>query len=219
MKLTTALVVLAAAGTVAATGAGAKQGDVIVRVRAINVMPEEKSGAVLPGLPADKVKVNNSVTPEVDVTYMITDTIGVEAIAATSRHTVTGVGPNVGGAKLMETNVLPPTVTLQYHFAPEGAVRPYVGAGVNYALFFNSKAQGDLLGVAGATDIKMKKSFGWAAQAGLDIPLSDKMFLNLDVKYIDMDTKATLRTAKLGTQSVKLDLNPIVVGVGIGTKF
>lgn len=219
MKLTTALVALAAAGTVAATGAQAKEGDVLVRVRAINVMPQEKSDPVLPGLPADKVKVNNTVTPEVDFTYMITDNIGAEVIAGTSRHTVTGVGPNLGGAKLLETNVLPPTVTLQYHFAPEAAVRPYVGAGLNYSLFFNTKAQGDLLGVAGATDVKMKKSFGWAAQAGVDIPLNDKMFLNLDVKYIDIDTKATLRTANLGTQSVKVDLNPIVVGVGIGTKF
>lgn len=219
MKLSTALVVLAAAGTVAATGAQAKQGDVIVRARAINVMPQDKSDPVLPGLPADKVKVGDTITPELDFTYMITDNIGVEAIAGTSRHTVKGVGPNLGGAKLLETNVLPPTVTLQYHFAPEGAVRPYVGAGVNYSLFFNTKAQGDLVAAAGKTDVKMKKSFGWAVQAGVDVPLNDKVFLNLDVKYIDLDTKATLYTQHLGRQSVKVDINPIVVGVGIGTKF
>ncbi len=224
MKLTTAAVLLAA-GTVAATGAQAKQGDLIVRARAINVMPQEKSGPILPGtttspnISANKVSVNDTLTPEVDFTYMVSDNIGLEAIAGTSRHTVSGVGPAIGGAKLVETNVLPPTVTLQYHMAPEGSFRPYVGVGVNYSTFFNTKAQSDLVGVAGATKVKMKDSFGWAAQVGFDVPLNDKFFLNFDAKYIDISTKATLHTTNLGVQTVKVDLNPIVLGVGVGTKF
>lgn len=219
MKFVRAAVALMAAGTVAATGAQAKQGDVLVRVRAINVMPQEDSGPILPALPSSSVKVNNTVTPEIDFTYMVADNVGVELIAATSRHTVTGVGPTVGGVDAMRTNVLPPTLTVQYHFAPDGKVRPYVGAGINYSTFFNSKATSDFVSVAGATKIKMKDSFGWALQAGLDIPLNDRFFVNLDAKYIKIDTKATLTTANLGAQSVKVDLNPIVVGVGIGTKF
>ena len=31
--------------------------------------------------------------------------------------------------------MLPPTLTAQYHFNPHGAVRPYLGAGVNYSIF------------------------------------------------------------------------------------
>ena len=219
MKILHAAVALLAAGTVAATGAEAKQGDVIVRVRAIDVMPQEDAGAILPALPSSSVKVNNTITPEIDFTYMVADNVGLELIAATSRHTVTGVGPVVGGVDVLKTNALPPTLTLQYHFAPDGKVRPYAGAGVNYTTFFNSKATSAFESVAGNTDIKMKKSFGWALQAGVDVPLNDRLFLNLDAKYIKIDTKATLTTANLGTQAVKVDLNPIVVGVGIGTKF
>ena len=219
MKIVRAAAMLMLAGTVATTGAEAKQGDIIVRVRAIDVIPQEDSGSILPSLPASSVKVNNTVTPEIDFTYMVTNNVGVELIAATSRHTITGVGPTVGGVDVMATNVLPPTLTAQYHFAPDGKVRPYVGAGINYSTFFNSKPTSDFVSAAGATKIKMKDSFGWALQAGVDVPLNDRMFLNFDAKYIKIDTKATLTTANLGTQSVKVDLNPIVIGVGVGVKF
>ena len=224
MKFTTTLAILLA-GTVAATGAQAKQGDILVRVRAINVMPQEKSGPILPAtttsadISSQKVSVNDTITPEIDFTYMVSDNIGLELIAGTARHTVSGVGTVIGGAKLVETNVLPPTLTVQYHMAPEGAFRPYVGVGANYTTFFNTKAQSDLIGVAGATKVKMKDSFGWAAQVGFDVPVNDKMFVNFDAKYIDLSTKATLTTTGLGVQTVKVKLNPIVLGVGIGTKF
>ena len=67
--------------------------------------------------------------------------------------------------------------------------------------------------------VKMKSSFGWAAQAGVDIDLNEKMFLNIDVKYIDIDTTTRLNTTAIGTQRVKVSLDPVVVGVGIGFKL
>ena len=45
------------------------------------------------------------------------------------------------------------------------------------------------------------------------------MFLNLDVKYIDIDTTARLTTTNLGTQRVKVNIDPIVVGVGVGFRL
>ncbi len=60
---------------------------------------------------------------------------------------------------------------------------------------------------------------GWAGQAGVDIDLNDRLFLNLDVKYIDIDTKARLATTAAGTQKVKLGLDPLVFGVGVGMRF
>lgn len=65
----------------------------------------------------------------------------------------------------------------------------------------------------------MKDSFGWAAQAGIDVDLNEKMFLNFDVKYIDIDTTARLATTAIGTQRVKISLDPIVIGVGVGFRF
>lgn len=198
----------------------AAQGDLLVRVRAIMVAPNEESGSVLPGFPGEKVKVDSSVMPEIDLTYMASDHIGFELIAATTKHSASGRTGTTGAiGRLASTWVLPPTLTAQYHFMPEGKIRPYVGAGVNYTLFYNEKASGALEGAVGATSVHMSDSFGWAGQAGIDIDLTDKLFLNFDVKYIDIDTTARLTTALAGTQRVKVALDPIVVGVGIGMKF
>lgn len=203
-----------------ATPAMAAAGDTYVRVRAIMVAPNEKSGGILPGLPTETVSVNNSIMPEVDITHMVSNNIGFELIAATTKHTASGVTGVTGGiGKLASTWVLPPTLTAQYHFAPDAKVRPYVGAGVNYTLFYSEKASSAFVVAAGPTNVKMKSSFGWAGQVGVDIDLSDRMFLNLDVKYIDIKTRATLATTALGTQSVRIKLDPLVFGVGVGFRL
>ncbi|MEP2989858.1 MAG: OmpW family protein [Parasphingorhabdus sp.] len=222
MRNLTKFVTLAAASAVAfsAAPALAKQGDVLVRVRAINVMPNEDSSSILPTFPGEEVSVNNSFMPEVDITYMATDNIGFELIAATTKHHASGKAGTTGTlGRLASTWVLPPTLTAQYHFAPEGKIRPYVGAGVNYTIFYNEEASDALTGAVGPTNVRMSDSFGWAAQAGVDIELSERVFLNLDVKYINIDTRATFDTTAVGTQTVDIDLNPLVVGVGLGMKF
>ena len=190
------------------------------RLRTIMVAPNEQSGSILPGFPGEKVRLNNQVVPEVDVTWMATDHIGFELIAATTKHRASGVTGTTGGiGRLASTRVLPPTLTAQYHFAPTGKVRPYIGAGVNYTLFFDEKAAKGLEAAVGRTSVSMKDSFGWAGQAGIDVDINPRMFLNFDVKYIDIDTTARLTTAAAGTQRVKMDIDPLVFGVGFGLRL
>lgn len=221
LKLTK-FITLATASAVALSAAPAlaEKGDVLVRVRAINVMPNEDSSSILPAFPGEDVSVNNSFMPEIDITYMATDHIGFELIAATTKHHASGKTGTTGTlGRLASTWVLPPTLTAQYHFAPEAKVRPYVGAGINYTIFYNEEASNSLTGAVGPTTVSMSDSFGWAAQAGVDVELSERVFLNFDVKYIDIDTTATLNTTAAGTQTVDINLNPFVVGVGLGMKF
>jgi outer membrane protein len=214
---TSMLVVAFALGT---SAAHAEAGDTFIRVRGIMVAPTESSGPILPAFPTEEVKVNNSVMPEVDITHMVSDNVGLELIAATTKHNASGTSGTTGGiGKLASTWVLPPTLTVQYHFAPEAKVRPYVGAGVNYTMFYSEKPSAGLETAVGQTDVNLKDSFGWAAQAGIDVDLNEKMFLNFDVKYIDIDTTARLATTAIGTQRVKISLDPIVVGVGVGFRF
>jgi outer membrane protein len=212
--------VAAAAILAAASPAHAEAGDVLVRLRGIVVAPNEKSGSVLPAFPGEKVKVNNSFMPEVDVTYMVADHWGLELIAATTKHSASGKTGTTGGiGKLASTWVLPPTLTLQYHPIKDGPVRPYIGAGVNYTLFYSENASKGLETAVGKTSVKMKDSVGWAAQAGVDFKLNERMFLNLDVKYIDIDTTARLATTAAGVQRVRIGLDPFVFGAGVGMKF
>lgn len=204
----------------AATPAMAEAGDTFIRVRGIMVAPNEDSTGITPAFPAETVSVNNAVAPEVDITHMLTNNFGVELIAATTKHSISGTTGTTGAiGKLASTWVLPPTLTLQYHFAPEAKARPYVGAGVNWTLFYKEKASNGLEAAVGQTNVNLSSSFGWAAQAGIDIDLNEKMFLNLDLKYIDLDTNARLRTTAAGIQRVGVDINPFVFGVGVGFKL
>ena len=202
------------------TRAGIKAGDVLLRVRAIMVAPNERSGGIRPTFPAERVSVNNSFMPEIDITYMATDHIGFELIASTTKHAASGTSGATGSiGKLASTWVLPPTLTAQYRFNPRGKVRPYVGAGVNYTIFWNEKASSGLVAAVGPTRVTMSDSLGWAAQAGIDIDLSKHVFVNLDAKYIKIDTNARLATTAAGRQNVRIDLDPLVFGIGLGVRL
>lgn len=125
MTIKTILLGAAAACAAVAAPAQAAQNDVLVRVRGIMVAPNERSGSVQPGFPGEKVKVDNSVMPEIDVTYMASDHIGFELIAATTKHSASGKTGTTGAiGRLASTWVLPPTLTAQYHFLPEAKIRP-----------------------------------------------------------------------------------------------
>jgi outer membrane protein len=143
--------------------------------------------------------------PELDASYFFTPNISAELIAAVSRHKVsTDGGVDAGSAFL-----LPPTLTLQYHFTNLGKIIPYIGAGVNYTHFFNEDA-------GALNDVKYDDSFGAALQAGADIPLQGNWFANVDVKKIFINT-----TAKFSPSGVRadVDLDPWFVGFGVGYKF
>ena len=217
MKFVVAASVLALAMATPAA-AQVEAGDVLVRARAILVSPTEESGPVTPGFPTGSVGVSDRAAPELDFTYMVTDHIGAELILATTKHDIAGRGALSGLGDVASTRVLPPTLTLQYHFAPKSHVRPYVGAGINYTTFFSEDANGSLEAAVGKTDVHLKDSFGYALQAGIDVDLTPRVFLNLDVKYIDIDTTARLTTGG-AVNRVAVSIDPIVPAIGIGVRF
>ena len=77
-------------------------------------------------------------------------------------------------------------LTLQYHFSPEGAIRPYVGAGLNYTRFYRA---GGLSTEVGGVSIKKQLRPGPAG--GYGRAGCQNVFLNVDLKKIWIDTKAS----------------------------
>ena len=186
----------------ASPGDGIYQGDVLARLRAISIQPNERGSDTLGAI---NVGVNNAIVPELDFTYMIRDYLGIELILGTSRHQVTSSLGKLGGV-----NVLPPTLLLQYHFNHAGKVRPYVGPGLNYTYFYNNG-----LNVGGEGVSVGKSSFGPALQFGVDVQVTKSVFVNVDLKKVWMSTDATLGNKPIGT----LHIDPLIVGVGVGMKF
>jgi len=226
MKLAGSLIALAIGAGMIAAPASAKEGeglkahDVLLRVRGIWVAPNGTSDGIVPTLPNDRLSVHDSFAPEVDVTWMATKHIGFELIAATTRHTAHGKAGVTGTlGPVVNTWVLPPTLTAQYHFNSGGKIRPYLGAGINYTVFWNEKATTQLTSAVGPTRVHINDSVGYALQGGVDIDLNKRFFLNLDAKYVDMSPRATIYTTALGTQTVKTRISPVIVGVGFGIRL
>ena len=185
-------------------------GDLFVRARAIYVAPDESATTSIGGT----VDIDNKVVPEVDFTYFIADNIGLELIAATTKHNVVGVGTALGAsADLGSAWLLPPTLSLQYHLPMSNntGLKPYFGAGINYTFFYSEKEAGGAI-----TDFNLKDSVGFSLQAGVDFEIDEDLFLNLDVKKLFLSTDAEINGGAV-TADVKID--PWIVGVGIGTKF
>jgi len=173
-----------------------------IRVRAIDVIPDVDSSVNIGG----EVDADNAVVPELDISYFFTDHIAAELILATSKHDM----DYTGNVDLGDAMILPPTLTLQYHFTPDQAFSPYVGAGVNYSMFYNEDA------AAGFTDLNVDNGFGLALQAGFDYWLDEHWGLNADVKKIFLNVDATLNN---GAIRADVDLDPWVVGAGVSYRF
>lgn len=183
-------------------------GDWVIRARAIGVMPQEDA-TVTGALTGSSINIDNSVVPEVDVSYFLTDNIALELIAATTPHDV-HAATSGGYLDLGSAWLLPPTLTAQYHFTNLGAYKPYVGAGVNYTIFWNEDAGSSI------NNIKYENSFGPALQAGVDYMLDEHWLVNMDVKKIWINSDVKINS---GAVRADVDINPWIVGVGFGYKF
>jgi len=190
------------------------QGDWLARGRLINLSPNDSTGEVS-SIAGTEAGVDDDTTLELDFTYMVTNNLGLELILGTTKHQVSGIKGAVAGADIGTVRLLPPTLTLQYHFQPGSNIRPYAGLGINYTHFYSQKA-GPGLGAGASVDYD--DSWGLAAQAGVDIDINKQWFFNFDVKYVQVDTTLTITGGAVpGTTTVTL--GPWVFGIGIGTRF
>jgi outer membrane protein len=222
-----ALLILALAAVFAPALAQAEAGDWVVRMRAVDVAPNESSdlgkisgnagltGAISAGA---ALTVDNNVIPELDISYYFTKNIAAELILAIgTRHDVniTGNTGALGNQNLGSVNMLPPTLTAQWHFMPDQTFDPYLGAGVNYTHSFDHS-----LNASGVVPIRIDRNmFGFVAQVGFDVNLKDGWLINADVKYVTMNTDVEALVGGAWTKIDDLDINPWVFGIGIGKKF
>jgi len=202
-------------------------GDIIVRAGAVTVAPNESSGNISTeatgSLAGNKATLDSDTQLGLNFAYMVTNQIGIELLAATPfSHTVGVKGSTVEGlvpsGKLADIKHLPPTLSVVYYpLDSSSAFKPYVGLGINYTTFFDEDLSSEAK-AATFSNLKLEDSWGLAAQVGMDYMLTEKLMLNAQVRYIDIETTATADSA-LGKVKVDVDVDPWVYMIGLGYKF
>jgi outer membrane protein len=211
MRQAIPLAVLAAALLAGAPAQAFDAGDWLVRVGASNVDPDDPNGSLL-GLDVD---VDDATSVTFNGTWMWTDHIGFELLAALPfEHDieVQGLG------KVGSTKHLPPTLSAQWHFLPNSWFQPYVGAGINWTIFFDDGEDGALEDIGGKLELKDDSSVGLAGQIGADFLIGDRWFINVDFRYIKIENEAKVTLGE-DQINVNVDIDPYVYGLHIGYRF
>lgn len=203
--LKSVLAVALAGGLVTGAAQAYEAGDWLGRVGVLGVYPKSDNLNIGPGADID---VDDGYSLGFNFTYMATPNFGVQVVLALPFTHDIGLS---GAGDVGETKHLPPTLFAQYHFMPQSNVRPYVGLGVNYTIFFDEETSGPLRG----SKLKLDDSVGLAGQIGVDFDIAPNMFLNAEVMYADIDSKAKLDGQGIGT----VEIDPWVVGLNVGMRF
>ncbi|MFJ2693530.1 OmpW family protein [Pseudomonas sp. NPDC087336] len=209
-----------------------EKGDILLRAGAITVDPNTDSSSVKvdqgPLSGADlggEATLSSDTQLGLNFAYMITDHLGIELLAATPfEHDVKlkGTALSAANGKLGSFNQLPPTLSLVYYpLDPKSAFQPYVGAGVNYTWMYDEHLSSEAR-ANGFSNFKTENSWGVAWQVGADYMLTDNILFNAQMRYIDIDTRATVENNAIapGTRArVNVDADPFIYMVGLGYKF
>lgn len=183
----------------------AADGDWFARVGVHAVNPTSDNGALAGG--ALRASIDTDVQPSLVLGRRLSPHWALELLAAAPfRHTV-----QLNGADALDFKHLPPTLSLQYIFAPDARVQPFVGLGLNYTLTFDEKETGPIAG----TRTRVGNSFGPAAQLGLVFETGRAWNIVADVRWADIDADVTVDGADVG----EVQVDPLVYGVALGWRF
>lgn len=187
----------------------------MVRVRALGIFPDDSSSTLLLNGAATigEAEVDDAWTIDLDISYFFTPNIALELTLAYAEHDVKAKGTILGDIDLGSLDLLPPTLTLQYHFLPQNKFRPYVGAGFSYVLIPDEDP-----GSAVSVDYD-NGNIGFALQVGFDYYLTKNWCLNLDLKKVWVDVDANVQVLPGAYVTTNVDVDPWLFGIGIGYRF
>ncbi len=199
-----------------------QEGDFIVRAGFASVQPDVDSGGLQVNGAEDKsstADVDDNIQIGLAFTYMFTDSIGVELLAATPfQHTLTGEGGLAGLGDFADVKHLPPTLSVQYYPLDKGSdFQPYFGLGLNYTFFFSE----DFKGAADAAfkDLELDSSLGLTGQVGFDYRFSENWSVNAAVWYMDINTTAEFKDNDNTRYKMDVELDPLVYMAGLSYAF
>jgi outer membrane protein len=85
-------------------------------------------------------------------------------------------------------------------------------------VFFEEDTSSELSNALGKSSLSLDESFGFAAQVGVDYHFKKNFMINASIRYIDIDTDATIKTAA-GVVKTSVEIDPLVYTLAIGYRF
>lgn len=131
------------------------------------------------------------------------------------------------GVGVTDVDVYSPTAFINYHFFGNYAKwDPFVGLGINYTKFTNTKALPPLTGAQGPTQINLSDSWGAAAHVGLIYRFNPKWSVVGTVAIADVQSNLTSTSFSPVNPSVitsqakaHINFHPIVYTLALGYSF
>ncbi len=202
-----------------------------VRLNATNTFTNESDP-----IEGGDLVMDNSFGFEVGVKYFFSKNLATEFTLGNSKHTtrIQYADFEQHRYSIGDVNMTPFQLNFQYHFVLNH-FRPYVGAGINYTFFY---VDGEEI-AGGVHGGKFDSSIGFTLQGGVIYDISNRWFVNFDIKQMFISTDMTTYEGSCDTtdKSIqtktaipcpdyqveeivnKVDINPLSIGVGIGFKF
>lgn len=171
-----------------------------LRLGVSKIVPTSAPGSILPG----EVDIDSDTGPTFNLVYFFTPNLALDVLGGLPfLHDI-----KLNGAKVGDTRQLPPIISLQWHFAPEAQLRPFVGVGVNYTYFYDEHLDN-------GAKLELSDSWGLALQAGLDLTLDEHWSLGADLRYARIDSDVKIDGQRVGS----VDVDPFVYSLNLAYRF
>ena len=164
-----------------------------------------------PEIAGTRAQVDGDGAATLSATWYATPNIAVEAWGAADKF---GHRVNTASGKAGSVSAQPYALSGQYHFGDGSqTVRPFVGLGYYEQNFDNETAEptGPLAGQR----IGIETAKGAMATVGVDVNITPTWFARADARYLQGNSDVKLN----GINAGEAELNPVVVGVGVGARF
>lgn len=186
---------------------GLQQGDWLIRLKATGIIPINKSSETTPL--GGQLETSSQLLPTLDVSYFLTNHWSIEALVGVISNDYRLEDSLLGDFKVSHTKSGTASLVAQYHFRPDAALNPYLGAGVNHTWPISVKT------ATNVPDINMQSLTSPLLEAGLDYRLSKHWFASANIRYVSIPTQHFSGDGF----SAKSDTDVITPGAGMGLRF
>lgn len=205
--LTLPMTAQAALSGTALAPTGLHQGDWLIRLKATGIIPVNKSSETAPL--GGRLETPSQLLPTLDVSYFLTDHCSVEVMAGVISNDYRLENSLLGDFKVSHTKSGTVSLVAQYHFRPDAALNPYIGAGVNHTWPISVES------AQSVPDISTEALTSPLLDAGLNYRLSEHWYASASMRYVITPTQHFSGEGF----SAKSNTDALTLGAGIGLRF